>query len=192
MKSCPSSAAFGFSFVKSVSYSRTSASTACAAETQWIVDFTFRPSGRVAAAGRRIVCAAQLDNVARFVLHDTCTLDEISVAQDAPRVRARDGNTASADLHGSLPARCRGPSKTEPCAIPAVASSGLLTASISSTRSSGIVVDHHPQRTQHRHDAIGALVQVLANEVFQQRSCVMPFVFETPISAQKFRIASGV
>ena len=43
-KSVPSGRSSGCSSVNSVSYSRTSASTACAADTQWIVDFTLRPS----------------------------------------------------------------------------------------------------------------------------------------------------
>ena len=33
----------------------------------------------------------------------------------------------------------------------------------------GIVLDHHAQRAQHRHHAQRALVQILADEVFEQR-----------------------
>ena len=38
----------------------------------------------------------------------------------------------------------------------------------------------------------GALVQILANEVLEQRQLVVPLVFDTPMLAQKLRIASGV
>ena len=40
-----SSVSSGFSIVNSLSYSLTIAFTECSAEIQWIVDFTFRPSG---------------------------------------------------------------------------------------------------------------------------------------------------
>ena len=46
--STPSGTSLGFRLVKRLSYNRTSVSHACAQDTQWIVPFTFRPSGGLA------------------------------------------------------------------------------------------------------------------------------------------------
>ena len=52
--------------------------------------------------------------------------------------------------------------------VPAEASSGLLTGFHLVHLALWIVVDHHPQRPQHRHHARRAPVQILAQVVFQQ------------------------
>ncbi len=44
-QSMPAGTSWGFSAAKRWSYSRASARTACAADTQWIVAFTFLLSG---------------------------------------------------------------------------------------------------------------------------------------------------
>ena len=75
-----SSTSSGSGTVNSLSYSRSSQVNACGADTQWIVPCTLRPSG-ASPPGRRIVRAAQLDDVSRSVLDHVRARDEVAVAK---------------------------------------------------------------------------------------------------------------
>ena len=77
--------------------------------------------------------------------------------------------------------------------VPAGGSSGLLTASSSSTCPSGIVVDHHPQRLAARPSpAAHAGSRSSRRQCSSSAMSVTPSNLVTPIRRQNSRIASGV
>ena len=51
--------------------------------------------------------------------------------------------------------------------VPILGSSGLLTASISSTKLFRVVVNNHPQGSQHGHHSWRTFVEVVAEAIFQ-------------------------
>ncbi len=110
----------------------------------------------------------QLDHLARVVLHDADAGDEVAVAQAnfaagreteilLGRIFAKIVLFDVQDLGEWNGARAHG------------GIFGIIHRFHLVDLIVGIVVDHDAQRAQHGHDARGALVQILADEVFEQR-----------------------
>ena len=97
LRSAAKSPAFGSGRVNSGLYSRTSAGIGVRRRHPVQRRLDLAPVGRiVAAAGRRIVGAAQLDHLAGRILHRLAAGDEIGVAQPHFLARARGGRISSA------------------------------------------------------------------------------------------------
>src|ERR1019366_1374311 len=121
---------------------RTSASIACAAETQWIVDFTLRPSGALPprVAGSYVQCTSTTPPLSFF----TTVFAEI-VLLDVE-------NLGKWHL-----------------ALPGAFVLGIVDRLDFVNLTFRVVIDHDLQWPQDGHHAWRALIQLFADEVFEHR-----------------------
>ena len=150
------------------SYSRTSAVAACAADTQWIVPFTLRPSGALPPRVAGSYVQRSSTTSPAVVLDHAGARDEVRHRVAALRGRGRAGRTSSAGLPGSRRARCTARARTGTLRVPSSGLRGLFGTRAVLDLALRIVLDHDLQRAQHGHHARRALVQVLAHAVLEQ------------------------
>ena len=139
----------GSSAAKRRSYSRTSASHRVGRRDPVDGGLHLATVRRVAAAGLGIVGATHLDDLAARRSSRRPCRSRSTPSAAAPRGRARAGSTSAGALAKVVLLDPELARERNPCASPSIGSSGLLTASSSSTRPAGPVLDHDPERPQH-------------------------------------------
>jgi hypothetical protein len=152
--------------VKRRSYSRTSAGIAWFADTQCSVAFTRRPSGASPPAGGRIVGAAHFHDLAAVVLDHLRAGDEVGAAeahflagrQPEELLRRFFTEVVALDVQH---ARERHPASAGGRILRVVDDVDVFDLIL------GIVREDDLQRTQYAHDPRRALVQILADAVFE-------------------------